>query len=567
MPLAEPLAHNPDFQDFRNFLWRVWDFLNLPDPTPVQYDIAQWMQTGPRRQITEAFRGVGKSWIAGAFVCWKLYLDPQKKIMIVSSAKSRADAFSIFVKRLIAEMPELQHLAPGKDQRDSNIAFDVGPATNDQSPSVKSVGITGMITGSRADVIIADDVESLNNSATPEQRTKLAERVKEFDAVLKPGGSIIYLGTPQTEFSIYGELETRGYECRIWPARIPDAASVPKYGKRLARMIIDMATKRAAGTTTDPLRFSDIDLAEREASYGRSGFALQFQLDTSLSDADRYPLRLSDMIVLACNPDLAPAKAVWAAYPDKIVADLPNVGLKGDHYYHPMEVQGPWGEYTGCVMSIDPSGRGKDETAYSVVKTRHGQLYLVASGGFQDGYSKATLEGLASIAKKHGAKEIIVEKNFGDGMFAALLRPVLTASKYPCTVTEVSSTGQKERRIIDVMEPVLNQHRLIVSESVIRDDVGGVDEEGATQRNPQKTLMWQLTRITKDKGALRHDDRLDALAMAVAYWVEAMNRDVDEATTEAHKAHLEACVEDFMESMVVLGEDQFDAREKTWINS
>jgi hypothetical protein len=135
------------------------------------------------------------------------------------------------------------------------------------------VGITGQITGSRADVIIADDVESLNNSATNDQRMKLGERIKEFDAVLKPGGRIIYLGTPQTEFSIYNELQQRGYECRIWPARYPDNAQQAKYGERLGSLHRGQALEvgRSQGTTTDPLRFSDVDLAEREASYGAPG--------------------------------------------------------------------------------------------------------------------------------------------------------------------------------------------------------------------------------------------------------------------------------------------------------
>ncbi|WP_270994138.1 phage terminase large subunit, partial [Listeria seeligeri] len=99
----------------------------------------------------------------------------------------------------------------------SNLAFDVGPAQPDQSPSVKSVGINGQLTGSRADTIIADDIEVPKNSMTVVQREKLAELVKEFDAVLKPGGEIIYLGTPQTEESLYNKLPERGYVIRIWP--------------------------------------------------------------------------------------------------------------------------------------------------------------------------------------------------------------------------------------------------------------------------------------------------------------------------------------------------------------
>jgi len=40
-------------------------------------------------------------------------------------------------------------------------------------------------------------------------------------------------------------------------------------------------------------------------------------------------------------------------------------------------------------------------------------------------------------------------------------------------------------------------------------------------------LAYQMTRITRDRGALSHDDRLDVLAMAVKYWVDQMAADAD----------------------------------------
>lgn len=164
-------------KDFRYFLLAIWKALALPDPTPLQYDIGRYLQHGPKRCIIEAFRGVGKSWITSAFVVWLLYRDPQLKIMVVSASKDRADQFSTFTKRLINTIPWLAHLSARSEQRDSLHAFDVGPATPDHSPSVKSVGITGQLTGSRADVIIADDVEVVNNSQTQAARERLSELV------------------------------------------------------------------------------------------------------------------------------------------------------------------------------------------------------------------------------------------------------------------------------------------------------------------------------------------------------------------------------------------------------
>lgn len=530
--------------DFRVFTYVIWRHLNLPDPTAVQTDISQYLQHGPRRSVIEAFRGVGKSWLTSAFVCWLLLNNPQLKILVVSASKERADAFSTFVKRLINEIPILNHLAPQDGQRDSVISFDVGPAQPDHSPSVKSVGITGQITGSRADVLIADDVEVPNNSFTQMMRDKLSEAVKEFDAILKPGGRIIYLGTPQTEMSLYNQLPERGYEVRIWPSLYPEIAQVMKYQGRLAPMITKAleADPRMAGKPTDPQRFGEEDLLERRASYGRAGFALQFQLDTSLSDGDKYPLKVSDLIVQNLNPTMAHLKVAWATSPELTINDLPNVALTGDRYFRPMWHSEEMHEYSGAVMSIDPSGRGKDETAYAVVKTLAGNLFLTAAGGLDGGYTEDTLEKLAKIAKLHQVKYIIIEANFGDGMFSQLLKPVL-GRIYPCTVEEVRHSTQKEARIIDTLEPVMSGHRLIVDQKVI-------DRDFETAKEPKYSLFYQMTRITRDRGALVQDDRLDALAMAVNYWVETMGRDNSKAAEQIKATVLDKELKTFMSQVV-----------------
>lgn len=531
---------HPVLSDFRKFSYVIWKHLNLPEPTPVQFDIAHYLQHGPRRSVIEAFRGVGKSWLTSAFVCWLLVNNPQLKILVVSASKERADAFSTFVKRLINEIPMLQHLKPQDGQRDSVIAFDVGPATPDHSPSVKSVGITGQITGSRADVLIADDVEVPNNSSTQMMRDKLSEAVKEFDAILKPGGRIIYLGTPQTEMSLYNQLPERGYEVRIWPALFPELAQVIKYQGKLAPMVTQALEVDAnqAGKPTDPKRFGEEDLMERKSSYGKAGFALQFQLDTSLSDADRYPLKVSDLVIQNLNPTMGHLKVAWAAAPELCINDLPNVALTGDRFYRPMWHSDDMSEYTGAVMSIDPSGRGKDETGYACVKALAGNLFLTEAGGITGGYEMDTLEALAYAAKRNQVKYIIIEANFGDGMFTQLLKPVL-ARIYPCTVEEVKHSQQKEARIIDTLEPVMSTHRLIVDQRVIQKDFDSA-------KDIKYSLFYQLTRLTRDRGALVHDDRLDALAIAVAYWVESMARDNNKAAADIKSMAIDRELKKFM---------------------
>ena len=548
----------PELHDFRNFLFLVWKHLNLPAPTPIQYDVAQYLQHGDRRIVIEAFRGVGKSWVTSAFVCWSLAMNPQEKILVVSASKERADSFSIFTKRLIHEMTCLRPLIPKDNQRNSNIAFDVAPAGAAHAPSVKSIGITGQITGSRATIIVADDVESMNNSATQMQREKLANTVREFDAVIVPNGKIIYLGTPQTEESIYNTLEEKGYTIRVWTGRYPKTQKDRDgYGGRLAPILADAFDADPSGMSwkpTEPTRFNDIDLMEREASWGRSGFALQFMLDTALSDQDRYPLKLSDLVILDLDKMVAPAKVVYASSPELAIVDLPNVGFTGDRFFRPLWMSDSFSEYQGSVMFIDPAGRGNDELGYAVVKQLNGQLFVTAAGGLKGGYEDANLTTLALIARDNQVNLVISESNFGDGMFTKIFTPVLSKI-YPCTLEEVRNHVQKEKRIIDTLEPIMNQHRLIIDKKVVINDAKTPD------KNYQ--LFYQLTRITKERGAIRHDDRLDALAGAVSYWVESMGRDVDKAASDDYNDKLMAELESFKDNVFNIGEAPKSAL--TWI--
>jgi hypothetical protein len=535
-PLPDPFD-----KDFRFFLVVVWRHLGLPDPTPIQLDIAHFMQHGPKRRIVEAFRGVGKSWMAAAYVLWLLRNDPQKKIMVVSASKTRADDFAQFCLRLIREMPLLQCLEPDRDeQRSAANRFDVRPAIPDQSPSVKSVGVFGQLTGSRADLILPDDVEVPNTSWTVGMREKLLNCVGEFNAILKPGGEVMFLGTPQTEESIYNKLRLRGYEARIWPARYPEKPE--KYGEALAPVIAGDAND-LVGKPTDPARFSELDLLEREASYGRSSFALQFQLDTSLSDLERFPLRLSDLIVLEVS-DHGPEKVVWSSGAEYRITDLPAVGFSGDFYHRPAYIHGNWLEFQGVVMFIDPSGRGSDETAYAVVAQLNGNLYVLEVGAFRDGYSDTVLESMAKAAKRNKVNLILLEDQFGQGMLENLLKPYLQVH-HPCAIEPRRSNMQKERRIINALEPVMNQHRLVINRSVIENDTKGREEE-SIEKQLAYQLFHQLTHITVDKNCLQHDDRLDALAGAVEYWNESLAIDEDRAIRERQSELWDLELEAFM---------------------
>lgn len=541
------------FTDFRLFVCRVWDFLSLPEPTWLQLDIARTLQHGPKRFILEAFRGVGKSWLTVAFVCWLLGTNPELAILVVSASKSAADEFSTFCLRLLREMPELMWLAPGDEQRDSKIMFDVKGCRPKKAPSVKSLGITSQLTGSRADIIVVDDSEIPSNSLTPGMREKLSEQVKEFDAIIKPEEHcrIIFLGTPQTEDSLYNKLQERGYKCRIWPARFPNEEELNEYGSRIAPGVTHrMSTAGASlvGQPTDSRRFSDLDLSERQLSYGRAGFALQFQLRTRLSDLERYPLKVRDLITFDLDKTTAPEKPIWCSDKEHLLDIVNNLAMKGDFFYGPMTLVGKWLPYTGIVMAIDPAGRGKDETGYAVLAMLNGYLYVLACGGLQGGYDEHVLKALSVIAQTYKVNHVIIEANFGDGMYTALLKPVM-AKVWDVTLEEVKHSVQKEKRLCDALEPVIQGHRLVLDTSLIDADYNSTKQYGFETAH-QYSLIYQLSRLTREKGALAHDDRLDALAIAVMYWTEQLSADADTEQRDHHQRELDKELETFMDNVL-----------------
>ena len=534
--------------DFKLFLQALWDQLDLPQPTRAQYAIADYIQHGPKRLQVQAFRGVGKSWITGAFVLWTLFKDPEKKIMIISASKERADNMSIFLQKLIIETPWLNHLQPKSDDaRWSRISFDVNCSPH-QAPSVKSVGITGQLTGSRADLMVLDDIEVPGNSMTEMMREKLLQLCTEAESILTPhdNSRIMYLGTPQTTFTVYRKLAERNYRPFIWPARFPKDIT-PYEGLIAPQLQEDIDNGALPWGCTDPDRFDDDDLVDREASMGRSNFALQFMLDTSLSDAEKFPLKMADLVITSVNPTDAPENIVWCSDPANILKDLPTVGLPGDYFYSPMQLQGEWSGYTETICSVDPSGRGADETAAAYLSQKNGLIYLHEMRAYRDGYSDNTLLDILRGCKKYGVTTLVVESNFGDGIVAELFIKHIIQTKQRIHVDEIRANVRKEERIIDTLEPVLNQHRLIVNKSVVEWDYNS-NRDAAPEERLLYMLFYQMSRMCRQKYAVKHDDRLDCLAQGVKYYIDALSISAQEQINLRKREEWDDMLEQFIEN-------------------
>lgn len=540
-------AEDP-FADFRNFIHylfmevRGWRYVG-----ELQYDIADFIQNLPRgkdglkKGQVQSLRGAGKTEIAVGFALWRLYLNPDIKILAISSVLQKSQEFVGLARQLIDAAPLLHHLRPqlardgmvDKDQKDNEHGFVVGAVTRiSKELSLASFPIFGTYTGSHPDVIISDDVETPENSLTAGKRAKLLSKIYEFMDLINPDGTIFIQGTPQTEESVYLQIEKKGFTLRRWPARAPsltDQTACINVSPWILSKV--RAGLLKPGDPTYPERFGEDALMEREAFYGPSRFALQMMLDTRLADADRYPLKLKNLIVMDIHPELAPEQVVGAG---PRLDYLDSQGLGDDAYYGPSYRSEKYAPYTTGVMWIDPKGRGKDTVGYACVKALNGILYTVEVGGIasgqgNEGYAEAVLEKLARIAQKHGIKRVCVEDNFGDGMYSRLLMPVMGRINGATEVVDRKSKGQKERRIISILDPLVGARKLVITPQIARQD----------------TVMHQFTRITSDPGCLQHEDELEAWASACGELAELVAVDPAKAEAAASAKEKKALVDEF----------------------
>jgi hypothetical protein len=519
------------------------------EPTEAQFDIADWMQNLPRGEDTvhrgqiRAQRGEGKSELAACLVTWFLFLDPSLKILVIGSKEEKAEKIVRQARALIGHSPLMEHLVPRqsdagkhKAQADSNLQFDVAAAVfTGKEKSCKGVGIFGGYTGDHTDVIIVDDCEIPENSLTPLNRERLMRKLTELEHIRNPSGYVLVMGTPQTEESVYFKMEYRGYPSRVWPGEYTDDPHLsPVFKERL------QAGNVRLGDPLDPIRFDRAALDGKKSRMGLQDYALQVLLSPSLANADRYPLKLRNLIILDVPPTIGPVEVIWGTTNPR--RDIECAGLPGDVLHGPVVVGEEYKAYQDGVLYIDPSGRGADMTAFAVAKLLHGYVFVPEVMGIPGvGHADTVMQEIARAVNEHQIRRVVVESNFGDGMFESLLAPVLARQCGPIAIESVKVTRQKELRIIDVLQPLTAQHRLVISSGAVK---------LKSNLLPSHQFQRQFSRITREKDSLDHDDLVDALAGACAQFAEQAVQDPVEVMEKEQEREKIRVAEEFRQAYI-----------------
>ena len=526
------------YKDFDFFLRVVITEVMGFNCTDIQQDMGDFLAKGPKLAMLQAQRGQAKTTITAIYAVWCLIHNPATRILIVSAGGSMAKQISNWIIQIIMGMPELECMRPdiSNNDRASVEAFDIHYSLKgmEKSPSVACLGINSNIQGYRADLLIADDIESKKNSATEEQRSKLRDLTRDFTSICSTG-KIVYLGTPQSVDSIYNSLPSRGYIIRIWPGRYPTAKEEKNYGNALApliqaRMKADPELRTGGGPSgnrgkaVDPVLLDEETLTKKEIDQGAAYFQLQHMLDTRLMDAERYPLKSEQLVFMHIPNNRVPITLNWVASPEHLLLPPQDFPVMVSYYAISSHSE-EWGQFQGTHMYIDPSGGGADEIAYAVTRFQSGTVYLVDVGGFQGGLSRENMEALADLAKKWNVDSIDIEDNFGAGTFRQVITPIIL-KKHKCGIEGVWESGQKELRIIETLEAVISGQRLVIDIDLIQKDWERCKKYAIELRSTY-SFFFQLARLTRDRKCLAHDDRLDAVAGSVRHWTEMLAIDKD----------------------------------------
>lgn len=527
------------YGEFVDFAYDCMEFLGF-ECSVMQLDIANYMQYGSKLRMVQAGRGEAKTTLGAMYAVWRLIQNPKTRVLIMSGGQKLSQQISTLIIKIIDSMPALECLRPSRDDRQSYVAYDVHHELKgiDKSPSIACTSIFGSIQGNRADLLLADDIEMEAKATTQEGREKLLGITLDLGSIVKDG-DILYLGTPQTMDSIYNTLTDRGYSLRIYPARYPTEEEEKAYGAYLAPIIVKAMQDNPAlrtggglvgdrGQPTDPLLNSEDLLRAREGDMGAARFNLQFMLNTSLVDMERYPLKTDKLIFSSIGDTHAPASYVWSASVASKIIPPAGAAIQNCDFYMAQSVSSDMVPYRGTVMYVDPSGGGAngDELGWAVTRAANGYIYLVDVSGMHGGLHEHNLKALISIAIKYRVTRFIVEKNYGAGALMQVITPMLVAAYKeaglpPVSLEEVWETGQKELRIIDIIEPVIGTHRLVVNIDLIHTDAESIQIHPAEKRKLY-SLWYQFSRITRGRGALAHDDRIDAVAGAIRPWVHEL---------------------------------------------
>jgi hypothetical protein len=424
---------------FDEFLW-IWNTREGQETPPLHLGMARWLETreasGQRRLLLMAFRGAGKSTIVGQWCAWQLMRAPETRILVLGADDALAVKMVRNVRRIVERHPLCGLIRPSRAEEWAADRFSVKRPGAGRDPSMLARGILANITGSRADIIIADDVEVPNTADTAGKREELRHRLAEAAFVLTPGGTMLFVGTPHAADSIYAD-----------PARPRPAGGEAPFLADCARLVLPILDE--AGNSRWPERFTLHEVNALRRRVGPGKFLSQMMLEPVSPEAAR----------------LDPAALV--RYREELRLHSGNGGAElrlGD------------ARMVSASCFWDPAfgapGRGDASVLAALFADAdggfwlHRMLYLKHDPEAQQNAAAQLCAQVADLVRALHLPSVTIETN-GIGKFLpGLLKQTFQEARLSCVVREHASTRAKAERIIAALEPVMAARRLHVHDSV-----------------------------------------------------------------------------------------------------
>lgn len=446
----------------------VWNGQQGQSTPDIHFRMASWLESARNQEelrlLLQAFRSSGKSTVIGLYAAWLLYRWPDTRILVLAAETALARKMVRNVKRIIEKHPLTYGLRPEKLDQWGADRFTVRRSKELRDPSMLARGIGANITGSRADVIICDDVEVPRTCETAEKRSDLRERLSETSYVLVPGGTQLYIGTPHTWHTIYAQAAKEELG--------EDIAFLDGY-KRLTIPVLDKE-----GQSAWPQRFTQADIAAMKRATGPNKFSSQMML-VAVNIAEGY---------------LNPARLKFYDDEPCLSPELKGLYLSGKRL---VSASAFWDPAFG-------TGRGDHSVLAIVFTDEDGHYYIqnityirAEENGAQDEATQQCRM-VAQILKKFHVPMVSVEIN-GIGKFLPnILRRELGRASVGCAVQEITNSRPKALRIMEAFDAVLAAGALSAHSSV---------------KDTAFLTEMQEWRLQKSGG---HDDGLDAVAGALS---------------------------------------------------
>lgn len=168
---------------------------------------------------------------------WLIGNNPNIRILIVSASAMQAQGFLREIKDKITKSPKYRQVfgdlfpedatSPGEKWTSNEII--VRRSATHKDPTVTALGAGGPILSKRADIIICDDILSIENTRTAAQREKVREWYNAvLLPVLEPDGVMINIGTAwNLEDLLHEHIKNpRADVRRRYKAILPDGSSL-----------------------------------------------------------------------------------------------------------------------------------------------------------------------------------------------------------------------------------------------------------------------------------------------------------------------------------------------------